>query len=141
MTKSFSGDKAFLSNFYPVTIRYENLDYPSVEHAYQAAKTDDYVLKIYIAALATPGQAKKAGRGLILREDWELMKLMVMKDLLRLKFKDPTLRRMLLDTGDEVLQEVNSWGDTFWGVCPEGKNWLGRLLMQLRLEIWHETRS
>jgi len=38
MIDSFKGDFRFLSNFYPVNVDYEGIMYPTVEHAYVAAK-------------------------------------------------------------------------------------------------------
>ena len=43
-----------------------------------------------------------------------------MADLLRQKFSHPDLAVLLLATGDEDLVEINTWGDTFWGIC-DGK--------------------
>lgn len=63
--------------------------------------------------------------------------VVVMLNLLRIKFSDPMLRQQLVDTGDAELVEGNAWNDTFWGVSLKtgmGKNWLGRLLMQVRDE-------
>ena len=77
-----------------------------------------------------------------LRKDWEEVKTDVMRDGLRLKFQDPTLRAKLLATGDEELIEGNTWHDNTWGACccPEcakkkKENRLGKLLMQVRSEI------
>lgn len=74
----------------------------------------------------------------MLREDWELIKISVMHDLLRQKFGHETLRKRLLATGDEKLEEGNTWKDYFWGVCNGiGQNQLGVLLMRVREEIRH----
>jgi ribA/ribD-fused uncharacterized protein len=135
---SFFGEYRFLSNFEtsPHGIPYEGLAYPTVEHAYQAAKTLNQAQRVRICNLPTPGQAKRAGRHLDLREDWEEVKVSVMRTLLEEKFTDPGHRMKLLETGDAVLVEGNTWGDTFWGVCEgKGKNVLGRLLMALRSKL------
>ena len=59
-----------------------------------------------------------------------------MEEALRIKFSNPKLRKALLDTGDEYLEEGNTWGDQYWGVCNGvGKNKLGKLLMKIRQEI------
>lgn len=126
----------FLSNFTPVNIRYEGIAYPSVEHAYQAAKTNDIEAKKHIAALATPGHAKRAGRDVELRPDWDEVKYDVMLELQRLKYKDPELRSRLLETDTLYLEETNTWGDTYWGVCRGvGQNNLGKILMKVREEV------
>jgi predicted NAD-dependent protein-ADP-ribosyltransferase YbiA (DUF1768 family) len=60
---------------------------------------------------------------------------------LALKFSDPVLREMLLDTGDAILEEGNMWNDTFWGIdlnTGKGQNHLGRLLMERRAELNNE---
>lgn len=141
MVKAFSGDLNFLCNFYPVTIHYEGINYPSSEAAFQAAKTLD-VSKRLEFSLMTPGQAKRAGRKLKLRDDWELVKLQVMEDILRIKFaKGTELYGRLKATLNIELVEINSWHDNFWGDCQcdscveiPGENYLGKILMKIRSE-------
>ncbi len=129
----FDGQYRFLSNFWPAIVKYEGITYPSVEHAYQAAKTFDRSARASVAALDTAGQAKRAGRGLVMRPDWDLVKLDVMRELLVQKFSEQTPRQLLLATAPAELIEGNSWGDHFWGVCGgEGENYLGKLLMSIR---------
>ena len=131
--KSFSGPLAFLSNFYPCKIEYLGFSFSSSEAAYQAAKNPKYAESF---AKLSPGAAKKLGKWVVLREDWEEVKLSVMEEILRLKFADPELAKLLIATGDEELVEVNWWGDRFWGVCKgEGENHLGKLLMKIRSEL------
>lgn len=139
MTKdidSFTGDHKFLSNFYPCKIMLDDVEYPSVEHAYQAAKTTDTDDRkpFHQHPLPTAGQSKKLGRKLKIRPDWESVKLQVMEELLIQKFADSTLKKQLQETGDAKLIEGNWWGDTFWGVDQKkgGKNHLGKLLMKIR---------
>jgi ribA/ribD-fused uncharacterized protein len=89
-----------------------------------------------IRSALTPGKAKRLGRKVTLRANWELIKIDVMLDLVRQKFQDPDLAWMLINTGDAELIEGNHWGDKFWGVCNgEGENHLGKILMQVRDEI------
>jgi ribA/ribD-fused uncharacterized protein len=136
MIESFEGEYAFLSNFWPSPIDVDRTTYPTVEHAYQAAKADNRPERERIAALPTPGAAKRAGRKVTLRPDWEEIKLDLMEDLVRRKFADPVLAERLLATGDEELVEGNTWNDRFWGVCRgEGRNELGRILMRVREEL------
>lgn len=149
----FTGAYRFLSNFYESPIREALPDgttivYPTVEHAFQAAKSLDTEVRIQIANEKTPSEAKKAGGRhgyMILRPDWEEVKLPIMLSLLRCKFmNNPELRYKLLSTGDATLIEGNTWNDTFWGVCKgKGQNMLGRLLMQVRRECEgiHRTYS
>lgn len=124
-----------LSNFFPCPIVYGGIEYPTNEHAFQAAKSTDTYVRQQVASLASPGQAKKMGRALVLRRDWEEVKLGVMRDIVRVKFTIPALRQWLLDTGDYYLEETNDWGDRFWGVDGSGENWLGFILMGVRAEL------
>jgi ribA/ribD-fused uncharacterized protein len=133
--EGFRGQYRFLSNFYPCSISYEGVIYPTVEHAYQAAKSTSMRDKLYIAALVTPGIAKRVGRTLDIRPDWDSIKEDVMKELLIRKFGEmnPFLGSKLLDTRPSILVETNTWGDTYWGVCAgKGDNRLGHLLMDIR---------
>ena len=132
----FNGQYAFLSNFAPTNVLYDNLEYFTVEHAYQAAKTLDLTERKKIQGAETPAVAKKMGRNVILRNDWESVKLDIMLDLLRQKFLNDDLKYALLSTNNAELIEGNWWGDVFWGVCRgRGQNHLGRLLMLVRNEI------
>ena len=135
----FQGDYRFLSNFYPATVEFEGITYPTVEHAYQSAKTLDLNDRKRIAALPTPSDAKREGRKLKLREDWERVKFDVMERCVRYKFThDAELRAKLLATGDAILEEGNNWGDQVWGVVNGvGENRLGKILMKVREELRH----
>ena len=140
MIKQFSGRHAFLSNFHPSPIQFEGIEFPTVEHAFQAAKSSDPETRREIAALPTPGKAKRAGRKVkdFDQVSWEAKKIEVMRRLVRLKFEIPELRELLVATGDEQIQEGNSWNDTFWGVSlktGKGQNHLGKILEEIRAEI------
>lgn len=109
--------------------------YPTVEHAYQAAKSNNPSSSYRAAILAnpSPGAAKSMGRVVQLREDWNTVRLPIMSDLVWLKFQHADLRSRLIATAGRTLIEGNSWGDTFWGVCRGiGMNHLGRILMNVR---------
>jgi len=129
----FMGDFAFLSNFFPSEIIHDGIAFPTVEHAYQAAKTNDRQEKLHIAIRATPGAAKRAGQKVTLRPDWEEVKIPIMKGFLTAKFTNTKMACLLANTKPHELVEGNTWGDTFWGVCENsGDNWLGKLLMEVR---------
>lgn len=133
---SFRGDYRFLSNFYVSPVTFDDVQYPTVEHAFQAAKTTDPVIRRRIANLPTPSLAKAAGRALVMRPDWDSIRLFVMETLLLQKFAREPLCGMLLATGDRELVEGNWWDDRYWGVCRgEGENHLGKLLMKVRSMI------
>lgn len=134
---NFSGEYRFLSNFYPSSIFVDGFRYPTVEHAFQAAKTADNAAKQKIARTQSALRAKSLGRQVRLRKDWEAIKVAVMRQCVALKFEShPDLAEMLLDTGDAKLIEGNSWNDTYWGVCGgRGKNHLGKILMGVRTQL------
>jgi ribA/ribD-fused uncharacterized protein len=139
----FKEEFSFLSNFFEGTsggeVVSEGLMYPTVEHFYQAQKTLDFETRKKFSEYRTPGIAKRQGRKLELRPDWESVKVDVMREALRQKFaKETLLGNMLMATFPAKLEEGNWWGDTFWGVdikTRKGQNWLGRLLMERRKEL------
>lgn len=132
----FEDEYAFLSNFYPSPVQENGIRYPTIEHYFQAQKTTVPFERAAIANAATPGQAKRDGRRITLRKDWERVNDDVMLQGLRLKFAIPELAEKLLATGEAELIEGNSWGDTTWGVYNDiGENRLGKLLMQVRQEL------
>lgn len=136
MITEFQGEYRFLSNFWPCHLTYEDFDYRSVEHAYQAAKTLDPEWRKMIRETLNAGYAKTMGAKAPRRESWDDIKLEIMRDLVWRKFFDWDLRKMLLATGDQELIEGNTWGDTFWGVCNGvGENNLGLILMNIRERI------
>ena len=137
MIKEFQGQYRFLSNFWYANIVFDGLVYPSVEHAYVAAKTLDLNQRSKFTNPAIkPGGVKQMGRRLKLRNDWEQIKLEVMEELVRQKFSRSPLKEMLLMTGKQTLIEGNRWGDTFWGVCNgKGQNHLGEILMKVRSKL------
>ena len=140
MIKSFKGKYEFLSNFATCRVVYNGVLYPTVEHAYQAAKClHDEDRKVF-RFIDTPGEAKRWGRVVTLRPDWESVKLSIMEDLVRQKFRNERLRKLLLETAGEELVEGNTWKDTFWGVCNGvGENNLGKILMKIREEILNDS--
>jgi ribA/ribD-fused uncharacterized protein len=135
MIKSFSGDYRFLSNFYPVEVVLDGVTYPTVENAYQAAKTLDLEKRQDFLDVL-PGFAKRLGQRIELRQDWNDVKLDIMTRLNEQKYMQPDLRKKLCDTYPQDIVEGNTWGDTFWGVCDgKGSNHLGKILMAIRMQI------
>lgn len=130
----FRGDYYFLSNFHPAKIEYNGLVYGSAEAAFQAQKCPERASEFCHLG---PKSAKALGSRVELRKDWEDVKIRIMFSILLCKFtQNPDLKEMLLNTGDAVLIEGNTWGDTYWGACRgTGKNILGRLLMTARKAI------
>lgn len=138
MITSFKDEYRWLSNFAPVEVLFESRSYPSVEHAYQAAKSTDSKWRRFCREEPNAGKVKKAARALELREDWNAVKVSVMQDLLEQKFRQEPYRSQLLETGLLYIIEGNTWRDYFWGVCLEtgrGRNILGHLIMNIRGEL------
>lgn len=136
MIDKFRGEYAFLSNFYECPVEYEGLIYNSAEAAFQAAKTDVLNEKMRFTNLS-PAEAKKAGKRLNLRPDWESVKVDIMREIVRSKFeRNAELKALLIETGEEEIVEGNTWNDRFWGVCKgSGQNYLGKILMEARKEL------
>lgn len=136
----FNAEYRFLSNFYPCKITLDNFIFPSVEHYYQAMKTNKR--NWFLFCTRSAGKAKQLGRVFNLRPDWEEVKDDVMQYGLQQKFlAGSELATKLLSTGDAELIEGNTWGDTYWGVCNGiGQNKLGLLLMYQR-SLLKETQN
>ena len=133
MISGFFGPMRFLSNFFESKVSYNGLNFTNAEAAFQAQKNPD---KAYEFVNLGPKQAKALGRKVYLRSDWDSVKCQIMLDILRAKFTDPVLRTKLVETAPHILEEANTWGDRFWGVCNgSGSNVLGLLLMRVRDEV------
>ena len=136
MIDSFRGEYYFLSNFYSSKVTYEGITYLNNEAAFQSMKTLDMKERAAFAYL-DPSAAKKAGRRVSLRKDWEDVKIDIMYEICKAKFtQNEELGRKLLETGDVELVEGNDWNDRIWGkVNGVGANNLGRILMRIREEL------
>lgn len=138
--RGFGGEYAFLSNFYILDTPIEVSSSPGFrfytsEAAYMAAKSSDIEYKKRIAQNSkNPGFCKRAGRAVKLIDSWESIKDGVMFECLLEKFKNnQELKEKLILTRGMHLEETNTWGDRYWGVCNgQGKNMLGLFLMNVR---------
>lgn len=142
----FAGRDAFLSNFHPSPILLDGIRYPTVEHAFQASKTNDVLERTRIAQAATPAEAKALGRQVSLARGWDVTKEGRMRELVRRKFEDRALAMRLLETGDAELIEGNTWGDEVWGAvwrdgAWHGGNLLGKILVEVRKEVRERKRT
>lgn len=152
MVREFRGQYGFMSNFAECEIDYNGHTYPSTEHAFMAQKSDDQVMvgttpenikhidwAEYCAISGrTASEIKAEARTVTLRPDWEQVKLQVMEDVLRIKFNQEPFKSKLLATGNQNIQEGNTWKDLFWGIdlkTGEGENHLGRIIMDIRKEL------
>lgn len=132
MITEFQGEYRWLSNFAPCEITIFGRKYKSTEAAYQAMKTIVPEERIPFEAM-NAAQAKKAGRKLTLRTDWDAIKLDVMTVVTAQKYHQEPYQSLLLATGDQKIIEGNYWNDTYWGVCRGvGENNLGKIIMEMR---------
>lgn len=143
MIWKFDKKYRWLSNFAPCTIVLNGITYPSVEHAYMSAKSDDvrWYLKCTDESIK-PGTIKKLSRGILLVSNWDFIKVEVMRECLNQKFNQDPYKTLLIETGDAFIQEGNFWGDTFWGVdlnTKVGDNRLGKLIMEIREKLKSEV--
>ena len=137
----FRNEYYFLSNFWDAPVTYQGLTYQNAEAAFQAQKCVNPEEKPQFTALRS-NEAKRLGRHVTLRPDWEAVKLPIMEEIVRAKFtQNQDMKQQLLATGNLVLEEGNGWHDTFWGVdlkTGAEENHLGRILMLVREELREE---
>lgn len=129
----FWGKFDFLALTYPTVVDFEGARFPSAENAFHAAKCPDPQDFLKFEKI-DPFKAKQASVGLAVYKDWVDRREGVMRKIIFEKFKNPTLQKKLLETGNAKLINANHWGDKFWGVSPEGEgqNKLGLLLEEVR---------
>ena len=137
MIDSFTGENYFLSNSSHSKIRMNGLTFNNAEAAFQSHKDPSRAAEF---VGLSPSAAKKLGRSVKLREDWEEVKDHIMYQVVLAKFSQNLhLKKKLLATGDKDLVAGNDWDDKYWGVCNgEGKNMLGRILMLTRDYLKHK---
>ena len=137
MINGFCGPNSFLSNFYEYPMTFKGNTFKSSEAAYQAQKfiNKPEIYKLFFEASADASK-KLATTYYYDKADFAKIRIPVMKEIVSAKFSDPTLRRLLLDTGDKYLIEFNWWGDTFWGAMTTGgENNLGKILIEERKRL------
>ena len=156
MLHGFSANQyEFLSNFYACDTFYANeltgpegMVFKTSEHAFQAAKATTLEDMRYVALARTPGEAKRRGRSIPFRSDWDEIKDQVMYEIVKEKFKNPDMRQRIISVineGYDSFCEDNWWHDNYWGDCQcekckniEGRNELGKILTKVANEIINE---
>ena len=123
----------------------EELEWPSVEHYYQAMKFDDLDYRDKIRCADHPRQARKLGRTRFKRrrEDWKQVKTTVMTRGVYIKCRTHAdVAAALLETDNKILVE-NSNYDYFWGCGRDrrGKNAYGAVLMNVRQKLLEEQSN
>lgn len=136
------------SNFTPCTIVFDGITYKSTEAAWQAQKTLDKKERESFSNLS-PSEAKKKGRHVNLRKDWEDVKYELMVEICLQKFRgNSEYEKTLIYTGDEeIIEDTTGWHDNVWGNCDcpkcinkPGRNLLGKALMEVRERLWQENK-
>lgn len=131
MISEFRGEHYFLSNFYSSPVYYRGMTFRNAEAAFHSQKDPSRASEF---TRLNPSEAKRLGRRVRLRRDWEEVKDSIMFEIVLAKFGgSQSLADALLATGDEKIVEGNTWGDRYWGVCDgNGLNKLGGILERVR---------
>lgn len=132
----FVGSYRWLSNYFECPVCYEGRAYGSSEAAYHASKFPEAERDEFTRL--DPDASKKLSRKKVVDQAWwDARKERVMREITRAKFgQNPELAAKLIATGDRQLEELNWWGDKFWGTVEgEGRNTLGKILMEVRAEL------
>jgi N-glycosidase YbiA len=143
--KEFQGENRWLSNFATVDILFEGRVYPSVEHAFVAAKSLDHEWReICTNRQLHPAEVKQLGKSVVLRDDWDEVDEEIMFDLLTKKFNQEPFKSKLIATQNDYIQEGNRWGGIRWGYCLEtdkGDNLLGFMIMKIRESLTENNNN
>ncbi len=140
------GELSNMHNGFP--LRVGGRVWKSSEALYQACRyphRPDWQLEIWKAPHAVRAKmaAKKEGRRHHSRPDWDVVRVSIMRWCLRLKFRqhrDRLLEVLARSEGRAIVER--SRRDRFWGAVLDtdgvlrGENWLGRLWMELRDEVF-----
>lgn len=142
--KQFKNEHHFLSNFSNHDINYKGLNFPTVEHFFQAMKSNNFKNDVNLFLESKePIEAKKLGKKIELRQDWEHIKDFIMFIGVFKKFnKHQEIKEKLIKTSPQFLIEGNFWHDNYWGNCTcnkckeiYGLNKLGNILMIIRSKL------
>lgn len=140
--EKFDGEYRWLSNFHGGKITIDGVGFRTAEHAYQALKANNQEDFEKVRSAKTPAEAKRLGRTIGIVDNWDQIKIEVMTVVINAKFTNDVLAQKLMDTAPAYLEEGNTWGDVFWGICGGvGENWLGKILMAKRDELIYATHD
>jgi ribA/ribD-fused uncharacterized protein len=136
---SVSDDFGEFSNFAGYPIKLDGKTWPTSEHYFQAQKFADQAYGEEIRKANSPMIAARLGRSRKqkLRNDWESVKVEVMRKAVVAKFtQHENLKELLLSTNDAKLVE-HTTNDSYWGDGGDdsGKNMLGKILMEVREQL------
>lgn len=143
-----------LSNWYPASFEYAGIKYANSEQfmMYQKMRTfGHFDIAEKIRMTTDPQECKKLGRTTISNWDeefWDSVCYSIVKRGVKAKFaQNPDIRKQLIETGSALLAECSP-KDKNWGIGLgiddsrvfnisewTGKNYLGRILMEVRDEL------
>lgn len=130
----FKNNFYYLSNMFPCSVRVRisghEYQFTCSEAAFQAVKCPERASEF---TELDGYAAKRLGKKVQLRADWNAVKLDVMRVIVKAKFdQHPELMAKLKAQPGEIVED-NTWGDTYWGRCNGyGQNHLGQILMSVR---------
>jgi ribA/ribD-fused uncharacterized protein len=133
------------SNFARYPIKLKGKMWPTSEHYFQAQKFVGTKHEEAIRLIESPMAAAEMGRNRKkpLRSDWEAVKDDIMREAVFAKFTQHSeLREILLSTGEARLVE-HTVNDSYWGDGGDcqGKNMLGRILMEVRDKLRAQPKT
>jgi ribA/ribD-fused uncharacterized protein len=137
---SFTGYFEFLHNNFLTPVYFEGFLYPSVTHAYHAARSSDENTRKAILNADSFHTVAKIARRIEDPQNWQMERTKIMERLVRDKFRrSKELQEKLKATENRELimsYEDETSGNLFWGMVKEkGQNQLGRILMKVREDI------
>jgi predicted NAD-dependent protein-ADP-ribosyltransferase YbiA (DUF1768 family) len=129
---SFKSEYSFLSLEYPYRIDFRGDLYPTLLHAFLAARATNSMDRTYIRRNSSTAKALKRGFKVAWRADWDVVEYQTLLVLTRVKFPPGTkLAAKLLDTGDAELVEGKVGITQF----------LGPVLMKVRADLREQIRE
>lgn len=148
----FSSEHAWISNFYQVPVKIQDVVFNSGEQAFQyikARRNNEPELAALILKAKLAKEVKKISKGISVKPEWDMYKEEVMARVIEAKFtQNELLARKLVETGDKRLIEATM--DKYWAAFAtptsnsiangtwKGANRLGILLTELRNELRRE---
>lgn len=128
------------SNFSFYTVQYENEEWKTAEHCYQANKFINAEHRNLIKNQNTPKESAIIGRSRadLLRKDWDFVRIIKMYNIVKSKvLQNPIVYITLLSTKNKPIYEVSP-KDNFWGLGQDGKgkNILGKIFCSIRNDIF-----
>jgi len=132
---ALKGDYEFLAMTYIYPITVDGITYTNAEAAFWSQRIKDKKARNKLSRLSAMKARAKALQAEPI-DDWDETKDDILKRILEIKFKDESLRKKLLSTGDAMILNNNTYRDEYYGIYNgKGKNILGKMLMELRSSL------